>query len=69
MKETIREKSAFGLYEPNAKMGGKKKCFNFFSFFTCKIIGNEENNCNTFSFRPFYMFFGGKIHENGLNDV
>ena len=41
------------LGESNTKMG-RKKVFQFFSFFTRKIIGNKENNCNTFSSRPFY---------------
>ena len=34
------------------KMGEKKNCLIFFIFYT--IIGNEENNCYNFSFRPFY---------------
>ena len=36
------------------KWAERKSVLNFFHFFTCKIIENEENNCNTF-FRSFYI--------------
>ena len=36
------------------KWAERKSVLNFFLFLTCKIIGNEDNNCNTF-FRSFYI--------------
>ena len=34
---------------------GERKSVSFFSFFRCKIIGNEDNTCNCNTFSAHFM--------------